>query len=110
MSSVLVDAACCLYVAFEALHEKAKVLGNQIREFVVVMKAEDAMSTMNRIVLCNSTGDELFSGNSVLSKSQPPLEQEEEDEPVPPTLRSTAPASEPVSRPIIVEDADLTAA
>lgn len=88
------------------------------------------MATFNRIVLCDARGDELFSGSSLLSDTPPPasaptdVEPEEptarhpatldtavdDDEPVPPTLRSNVLASEPPSRPIIVEEADLSAA
>jgi hypothetical protein len=78
------------------------------------------MSTMNRIVLLNCQGEELFSGDSLLSEPPPPptLPREElateetsssDEEPIPETLRSSVllRAHEPVSRPIIVEDAEL---
>jgi hypothetical protein len=80
---------------------------------------EETMSTANRIVLLNRTGEELFSGESVFS--EPPVarpasaplalasdERErpgDDEEPIPPTLRSGVFAREPVSRPIIVDDA-----
>ncbi|HVH47482.1 MAG TPA: hypothetical protein VM925_34340 [Labilithrix sp.] len=87
------------------------------------------MSTINRIVLCDSRGEELFSGSSLLSDPPPPptlrlgeIEREtcdtpeqqtdDEDEPIPETLRSSVHAriGEPVSRPIVVEEANLSAA
>ena len=80
------------------------------------------MSTTNRIVLLDGKGDELFSGDSLLSDPPPapavarvdPLPESEEgtppvdaDEAIPPTLRSSVlvRAREPVSRPIIVDEA-----
>jgi hypothetical protein len=71
------------------------------------------MSTANRIVLLNGRGDELFSGQSVLSEPPPPVvgndgdDLSDDDEPIPATLRSSVLvyAREPVSRPIIVDDA-----
>jgi hypothetical protein len=67
------------------------------------------MSNNTRIVLCDAEGDELFSGDSLLSEPPPPPEDEE---PIPETLRSHVleDLAEPVSRPIYVEDADLSAA
>jgi hypothetical protein len=77
------------------------------------------MSTPNRIVLCDACGDELFSGSSLLSEPPPPpaasaeprsTDDEDDDEPIPATLRSNVLEREPVSRPIIVEEVDQTAA
>ncbi len=60
------------------------------------------MSTNKRIALVADDGEELFSGESVLSEPPPT-----DDEPIPETLRSSvlARALEPVSRPIIVDEA-----
>lgn len=85
------------------------------------------MSTTNRIVLLTPQGQELFSGDSLLSEPPPPPppcealaapmpalslegdhDEGDHDEPIPETLRSSVllRALEPVSRPIIVEDAE----
>ena len=90
------------------------------------------MSTTNRIVLLDRAGEELFSGDSLLSEPPPPptvprereelsapslhtapghepaLADTDDDEPIPETLRSSVlvRVHEPVSRPIIVEDAE----
>jgi hypothetical protein len=80
------------------------------------------MSTTNRIVLFDSWGDELFSGSSLLSERPAALrladvdreqaEDEDEEEPIPETLRSSVSVRirEPVSRPIVIEEDDLSAA
>ncbi|MBX3213452.1 MAG: hypothetical protein KF850_15550 [Labilithrix sp.] len=91
------------------------------------------MSTPNRIVLTDAQGAELFSGGSLLSepptlrrptlrreetaRAAPPdahlereaedeARREEEDEPIPETLRSSVlvRVREPVSRPIVIEE------
>lgn len=78
------------------------------------------MATLNRIAVCDHEGDELFSGSSVFPPPASGLAPKrcaesahalhDEDEPIPETLRSPVSASQPVSRPIIVEDATITAA
>jgi hypothetical protein len=50
------------------------------------------MRVMNRIVLLDETGDELFSGFSISSAPPPPVEDEEA---CPPTMRSIAPPLRP---------------
>lgn len=81
------------------------------------------MATTNRIVLLNRTGEELFSGASLFSEPLAPMAcaseerpvapnsetrppEEEDEEPIPATLRSSVllRAHEPVSRPIIVDE------
>ena len=85
------------------------------------------MSTVNRIVLLDRKGEELFSGDSLLSepprdepvvdrpegaRDEPPYESNHDDdddddeEQIPATLRSSVMlrAREPVSRPIIVDE------
>ncbi|MBX3259333.1 MAG: hypothetical protein KIS78_24075 [Labilithrix sp.] len=88
------------------------------------------MSTPNRIVLTDAQGAELFSGGSLFSEPAPPTlrreetaraaprdvhleredareeRREDEDEPVPETLRSSVlvRVREPVSRPIVIEE------
>lgn len=87
------------------------------------------MTTTNRILLLDPWGDDLLSGDRLLSEPvpafPPPLEREEqnvreeeappaettaieEEEPIPDTLRSSVlvRAREPVSRPIIVVEVD----
>lgn len=85
------------------------------------------MSMTNRIVLLNRRGEELFSGDSLLSEPPPPptlervepclaagestnnsADESDEDEPIPETLRSSVliRAHEPVSRPIIVDEVE----
>ena len=86
------------------------------------------MTTTNRILLLDPWGDDLLSGDRLLSEPvpafPPPLErdeqavrveaepptatitlEEEEEEPIPETLRSSVlvRAREPISRPIVVE-------
>ncbi|OJY28679.1 MAG: hypothetical protein BGO98_07415 [Myxococcales bacterium 68-20] len=84
------------------------------------------MTTTNRILLLDPWGDDLLSGDRLLSEPvpafPPPLERDEqnepveaapvgettsveEEEPIPETLRSSVlvRAREPVSRPIVVE-------
>ena len=87
------------------------------------------MTTTNRILLLDAWGDDLLSGDRLLSEPvpafPPPLERGEqnaqveaerqpetieieEEEPIPETLRSSVlvRAREPVSRPIIVVEVD----
>jgi hypothetical protein len=83
------------------------------------------MSTTNRIVLLDSWGDELFSGESLLAEPPEPAtcrlvetkvasgrEKDDEsttddEEPIPETLRSSVfRVQEPVSRPIVIEEYD----
>ena len=84
------------------------------------------MTTTNRILLLDPWGDDLLSGDRLLSEPvpafPPPLERNEqnvrveaeplgetiaieEEEPIPETLRSSVlvRAREPISRPIVVE-------
>lgn len=82
------------------------------------------MATLHPIVLCDHEGDELRPRKSVVGQpapaSCPPASGvaragaaphvDEDEEPIPETLRSPVSASQPVSRPIIVEDAGITAA
>jgi hypothetical protein len=84
------------------------------------------MSTTNRIVLLNRRGEELFSGDSMLTELPPPPtlprgeeplvapapieEADADEEPIPATLRSSVLllAHEPVSRPIIIDEVERT--